>query len=157
MNTTATLSPTASTVLSGLRDRAEYLPLEAQALRRCIAEIYEECFLLSKKARAEGKRKRQELSEGENIWDLIDLYSDDIRGYAYYAQLRVPISYPDDAVPHLRKCALFELPSVLDWFIKEGPTRPHMRHYLETVDYLRLQVIDYIQRFDHLTFDQKSF
>lgn len=153
----ATLLPTASTAPNGLRDRADYLPLEAQSLRRCIAEIYEECFSLSKKAEAEGQRKKQETSEGRNIWDLIDLYPDDIRGYAQYAQLRVPIAYPPDTVPHLKQCALFELPGVLEWLLKEGQNRPHMRHYLETVDYLRLQVVDYIQRFDHHTRDQKSF
>lgn len=153
LNTMVTSSPMVSTVPNSLRDGADYLPLEAQALRRCIAEIYEECFSLSKKAEAESRRKDRDLPEGKKIWDLIDLYRDDIRGYA---QLRVPIAYPSEAVPHLRRCALFELPGVLDWFLKEGQDRPYVRHYLETVDYLRLQVLDYIQRFDQLTIDQKT-
>ena len=112
---------------------------------------------MSRKAEAESRRKKHGADDSANIWNLIELYPDDIRGYAQYAQLRVPVRYPPEAVLHLKKCALFELPGVLNWLVLEGQNRPHMRHYLETVDYLRLQVIDYIQRFDHLTVDQKSF
>jgi len=153
----ATLSPTASTAVKKLRDRDDYLPLEAQSLRRCIAELYEECFDLSKKASQEGRRQKSDVAHTSNIWDLIGMYPDDIRGYASYARLRVPIPYPPEAVYNLKQYALFELPGVLDWLLKEGPNRPKMRHYLETVDYLRLQILDYIQRFDHLIIDQKSF
>ncbi len=147
----------ASTAVKTLQDRDDYLPLEAQSLRRCIAELYEECFDLSKKASQEGRRRKLAATQSSNIWDLIGMYPDDIRGYAHYSCLRVPIPLPPEAVPDLKQSALFELPGVLDWLLKEGPNRPKMRHYLETVDYLRLQVLDYIQRFDHLTIDQKSF
>ena len=146
----------ASTATKALRERHKYLPFEAQALRRCIAGLYEECFGLSEKASQEGWR-RKSAADTTNIWDLIGMYPDDIRGYASYACLRVPVPYPPEAVPNLKSSALFELPGVLDWLLAEGLDRPKMRHYLETVDYLRLQVLDYIQRFDHLTVDQKSF
>ncbi len=157
MNIMATLSPTAPTAAKTPRDRANYLPLEAQSLRRCIAGLYEECFSLSKKAEQEDRRKSRAVSLRSDIWDIIDLYTDDIRGYASYARLRVPVAYPADAASHLKQSAIFEVPGVMDWLTEEGQDRPKMRHYLETVDYLRLQVLDYIQRFDHFTIDQKSF
>lgn len=147
----------ASTAIKTLQNRDDYLPLEAQALRRCIAEIYEECFGLYKQASQEGQRQRHDVISDSNIWDLIGMYPDDICGYANYACLRVPIAYPPEAIHNLKQYALFELPGVLDWLLNEGPNRPKMRHYLETVDYLRLQVLDYIQRFDQLTIDQKAF
>lgn len=153
----ATLSPTALTAVESLSKRDDYLPMEAQSLRRCIAELYEECFDLAKKAAQEGRRRKPNEAQSANVWDLIGMYPDDIRGYASYAQKRVPIAYPPDAVHNLKQYALFELPGVLDWLLTEGPNRPKMRHYLETVDYLRLQVLDYIQRFDQLTIDQKTF
>ena len=157
MSIMAISSPTVSTVTKTLWSRDEYLPLDAQALRRCIAELYEECFGLYKQASREGQHRKHDATSGTDIWDLIGMYPDDICGYANYASLRVPVSYPPKAVHDLKRYALFELPGVLDWLLKEGANRPKMRHYLETIDYLRLQVLDYIQRFDHLTVDQKSF
>lgn len=147
----------ASTAVKAPKERDKYLPLEAQVLRRCIAELYEECFDLAKKAAQEGKQRKPDAPQTINVWDLIGLYPDDIRGYASYAKRRVPISYPPEAAHNLKNFALFELPGVLDWLLREGASRPKMRHYLETVDYIRLQVLDYIQRFDHLTIDQKTF
>ncbi len=147
----------ASTAPKELRDRSNYLPLEAQSLRRCIAELYEESIGLYKKAAQESRRKSQETFGGRNIWDMIGIYPDDICGLASYAKLRVPVRYPSNAVPLLKRSALFELPGVLDWLLEEGREMPKMRQYLETVDYLRLQILDYIQRFDELTIDMKSF
>lgn len=147
----------ASTAVKTSPNRDVYLPVEAQSLRRCIAELYEECLGLYKQASRENQRRRHDAACDSNIWDLIGMCPDDICGYANYACLRIPISYPPEAVDNLKQYALFELPGVLDWLLEEGPNRPKMRHYLETIDYLRLQVLDYIQRFDRLTIDQKSF
>lgn len=155
----ATSLPTAETGPKHLRDRAEYLPLEAQALRRCIAELYNEVIALFRKANREQRRKSRQTPADKNsdIWELIGLYPDDICGYAQRAEMRVPVKYPAEATEDLRRASVFELPGVLDWLLTDGREMPATRQYLETVDYLRLQVIDYIQRFDHLTVDQKSF
>ncbi len=93
----------------------------------------------------------------EDIWDLIEMLPDDIRGYAQRAELRVPIRYPLEATSNLEQLALFEVPGVLDWLLTDGREMPKVKQYLETVDYMRLLTLDYIKRFDHLTVDQKSF
>lgn len=154
-----TSSLTEKTGQSSLRDRAEYLPREAQALRRCIAELYDEVITLFRKADRERRRKSNQLPTDKNsdVWELIGLYPDDICGYAQRAEMRVPVKYPAEAFEDLKRASLFELPGVLEWLLTDGKEMPSTRRYLETVDYLRLQVIDYIQRFDHLTVDQKSF
>lgn len=154
-----TSSPTAKIALNHLRDRAEYLPREAQALRHCIAELYSEVIALFRKADREQQRKARQMPGDKNsdIRELIGLYPDDICGYAQRAELRVPVKYPQEATEDLKRASLFELPGVLDWLLTEGKEMPATRQYLETVDYLRLQTLDYIQRFDHLTVDQKTF
>ena len=69
----------------------------------------------------------------------------------------MPRRYPPQAVPDLTRGAVFELPGVLDWYLTAGKGSPKTRRYLETIDYLRLLTLDYIQKFDDLTVDLKSF
>lgn len=154
-----TSSPTVKIGPSSLPDRAEYLPREAQALRHCIAELYREVIALFRKAGREQQRKAKQMSGDKNsdITELVGLYPDDICGYAQRAEFRVPVKYPPEAKEELKRASLFELPGVLEWLLTEGKEMPATRQYLETVDYMRLQTLDYIQRFDHLTVDQKTF
>ncbi len=97
------------------------------------------------------------LNESEDIWDLIEMLPDDIRGYAQRAELRVPVRYPEEAAMHLKQLAIFEVPGVMAWYLANGKRFPLMCRYLEAVDYLRFLTLDYIDRFDSLTLDLKSF
>lgn len=144
---------------TSLTDRSAYLPPKARLLRRRIAGLSEQAVALHQAAVKEQRllRRTCAASDGSNVLLEVEAYASDIAGYASYAARRVPVRYPAEALDSLRRLTLFDLASVAAWYYQCGVEAPKMRLYLESMDHLRTLVIEYIERFDGMTTDQKSF
>lgn len=144
---------------STLADRSAYLPLEARLLRRRIAGLYEQTVTLYHAAAKEQRllRRAGAAHDGNDVLLEAETWASDIVGYASYAARRVPVRYPAEALDSLRRLTLFDLAPVVTWYSQCGVEAPKTRLYLESMDHLRTLVIEYIERFDGMTTDQKSF
>lgn len=142
-----------------LQDRSTYLPQEARRLRKRIADLDEQSVKLYQDAFKEQRLLARTCGaqDGAPILLEVEMFTNDIAGYASYATLRVPVRYPADALERLRRLAVFDLGPVAIWYSQCGAAAPKTRLYLESMDHLRLLTMDYIRRFDELTTDQKSF
>jgi hypothetical protein len=138
-----------------LPDRATYLPQEAQLLRKRIATLYDE----SNNLFCEARKEQDEIGFAGDCSIIVqfETSADGIAGYASYAQLRIPIPYPSQAIDQLRLWSPYASPDVCAWFTEAVGHSPKTNLYFETLDHLRLLIIDYIENYDALTRDLKSF
>ena len=77
-----------------------------------------------------------------------ELFADHVCGYASYATQRVYTKLPPEARQDLRCNSIFDMPHVERFYKKYKDTAPKLRRYLETVDYLRLLIVEYISQFE---------
>ena len=72
------------------------------------------------------------------------MLTDEIRGYSWQSISSDNSENSQEILINLQKIKLFEIPHVADWYFSLEFDFPQIKHYLETLNYLRLLVIEYL-------------
>ncbi|WP_287310962.1 hypothetical protein [Moorena sp. SIO1G6] len=87
---------------------------------------------------------RWEENQDVSILGIIELLTDTIRGYAF--QVINDNSLNTQKISNeLQKIKLVEIAKFTEWYFSQDFDYPKMKHYVETLNYLRLLIIEYIR------------
>ena len=98
------------------------------------------------------QQERARITEWEeeqefSILGIIELLTDEIRGYAFQVISNNFSANAQDLLNKLNKLKIFEIPEFTKWYFSPEFDYPKTKHYVETVNYLRLLIIEYIREF----------
>ena len=85
-----------------------------------------------------------EVNDEFPVWAEIELFSGDMMGYASQIINKGYIYSPQETVERLREFSLFGRPQFLSWYLSTEKRYPKLKTFARTLDYIRLQVIEYI-------------
>ncbi|MGH2413747.1 MAG: hypothetical protein ACRDEA_08655 [Microcystaceae cyanobacterium] len=78
------------------------------------------------------------------ILGVIEIFTTDIRGYASQIIARDNLENRQEISDNLHKLKIFEVPYFTQWYFSNKSDYPQIKHYVETLNYLRLLIIEYI-------------
>lgn len=113
--------------------------------------IYEQIRRLSERIDQDyraTKDERRGLAEWEenqefSVLGVIELYSSDIQGYAAQVLTRCYTTSFDISISRLRQLDLLGVSYLADWYFATQVPSPKLKQYIETLDHLRLLLIEY--------------
>jgi hypothetical protein len=79
-----------------------------------------------------------------SLLGIIEILTDEIRGYSLQSISSDNPENFQEILSNLQKIKLFEIPYVADWYFSLEFDFPRIKNYLETLNYLRLLVIEYL-------------
>jgi hypothetical protein len=79
-----------------------------------------------------------------SLLGIIEMLTDEIRGYSLQTISSYNLENSQEILSDLQKIKLFEIPYVADWYFSLEFDFPRIKNYLETLNYLRLLVIEYL-------------
>ncbi|MFM7440463.1 MAG: hypothetical protein ACKO2V_18015 [Snowella sp.] len=79
-----------------------------------------------------------------SLLGIIEMLTDEIRGYSLQSISSYNLENSQEILSDLQKIKLFEIPYVADWYFSLEFDFPRIKNYLETLNYLRLLVIEYL-------------
>ena len=127
------------------------LDISNKADRTLTAKIYIERILnqllidYQNNQQERAKMSKWEENQEFSILGIIELLTDDIRGYAFQVITNNFSANTQDILNELNKLKIFEIPKFTEWYFSPGFDYPQMKHYVETLNYLRLLIIEYIR------------
>lgn len=74
----------------------------------------------------------------------IELFATDLRGYALQIVEKGKVNIPERVISHLQKRGIFEIAEVDAWYLSPNTNYPKVKLYLETLNYIRLLLIEYL-------------
>ncbi|PZV10843.1 MAG: hypothetical protein DCF20_20695 [Pseudanabaena sp.] len=80
-----------------------------------------------------------------SILGTIEVLTDDIRGYSFQIINNNSIAKSQEILNELNKLKIFEIPEFIEWYFTPEFDYPQMKHYAETLNYLRLLIIEYLR------------
>jgi hypothetical protein len=80
-----------------------------------------------------------------SILGIIEILTDDIRGYAFQVITNNYSAKAQDILKELIKLKIFEITELTQWYFSSEFDYPQIKHYLETLNYLRLLIIEYLR------------
>ena len=80
-----------------------------------------------------------------SILGIIEVLTDDIRGYAFQIITNNSSANAQDILNELNKLKIFGIPEFTEWYFSSEFDYPQIKHYVETLNYLRLLIIEYIR------------
>ena len=80
-----------------------------------------------------------------SILGTIEVLTDDIRGYSFQIINNNSSAKAQEILNELNKLKIFEIPAFLEWYFTPEFDYPQMKHYAETLNYLRLLIIEYLR------------
>jgi hypothetical protein len=80
-----------------------------------------------------------------SILGIIEVLPDDIRRYAFQIITNNSLANAQEILNELDKLKIFEIPEFSGWYFSAQFDYPQMKHYVETLNYLRLLIIEYIR------------
>jgi hypothetical protein len=80
-----------------------------------------------------------------SILGTIEVLTDDIRGYSFQVINNNSIAKSQEILNELNKLKIFEIPEFIEWYFTPEFDYPKMKHYAETLNYLRLLIIEYLR------------
>jgi hypothetical protein len=80
-----------------------------------------------------------------SILGTIEVLTDDIRGYSFQVINNNSIAKSQEILNELNKLKIFEIPEFIEWYFTPEFDYPQMKHYAETLNYLRLLIIEYLR------------
>jgi len=85
-----------------------------------------------------------EESQEFSILGVIEIFTDDIRGYAAQVIINNNLENSQEIAENLQKLKIFDIPYFTEWYFDHESDYPQIKHYVETLNYLRLLIIEYI-------------
>lgn len=94
--------------------------------------------------------ERRQLAQWESdrefsVLGEIELLTSHLQGHAGQV-LTGQCEKPDNVLAALQKTMPFEIAPIFDWYLTNGEQYPQICDYLETLDYLRLLLVEYLSR-----------
>ena len=80
-----------------------------------------------------------------SILGEVELLTTQLQGYAGQILLG-RCEHPHEVLAHLQHINPFETQPLSHWYITWGEKYPQISHYLETLDYLRLLMVEYLRQ-----------
>ena len=80
-----------------------------------------------------------------SVLGTIEVLTDDIRGYSFQVINNNSIAKSQEILNELNKLKIFEIPEFIEWYFTPEFDYPQMKHYAETLNYLRLLIIEYLR------------
>jgi hypothetical protein len=80
-----------------------------------------------------------------SILGTIEVLTDDIRGYSFQVISNNSSTKAQDILNELNKLKIFEIPEFIEWYFTPEFDYPQMKRYAETLNYLRLLIIEYLR------------
>lgn len=80
-----------------------------------------------------------------SVLGTIEVLTDDIRGYSFQIINNNSIAKSQEILNELNKLKIFEIPEFREWYFTPEFDYPQMKHYAETLNYLRLLIIEYLR------------
>ena len=118
-------------------------PLTSKAY---IEQILNQLLIDYQNCRQERTRMAKwEESQEFSILGIIEMLTDDIRGYAFQVITNNFSAKAQDLLNELNKLKIFEIPKLTEWYFSSEFDYPQMKRYVETLNYLRLLIIEYIR------------
>jgi hypothetical protein len=84
-----------------------------------------------------------EESQNFTILGVIEIFTTDIRGYASQVINSDNLEAPQEISGNLDKLKIFDIPYFSNWYFYHEPNYPKIKHYIESLNYLRLLIIEY--------------
>jgi hypothetical protein len=113
-----------------------------------IRRVSERLNTLYRDVAAERRRlhaEEWERNESFSILGEIESWTTDVQGYAAWVAKPGRHPRPLEAIADLEGKRLDALPHVAEWFASPANTYLGLKNYVETVDYLRLLVMEYLE------------
>ena len=85
-----------------------------------------------------------EESQEFTILGVIEIFTTDIRGYASQVIASDNLENNQEIVDNLYKLRMFDFPYFTEWYFSNDSDYPQIKRYVETLNYLRLLIIEYI-------------
>lgn len=80
-----------------------------------------------------------------SLLGIMEMLTDTIRGYAFQVINNNSLDNSAEIINELEKLKIFEIPELIDWYFSSDFNYPLSKKYLETLNYLRLLIIEYIR------------
>ena len=116
----------------------------------------EEQFNLQQLSRfyQEIKDERQHLYDAEynlegavfSAFFEIEMFFESVEGYAHAISLDGHVKEPQSAIQELEHCNIFKNQAFIEWLSAYASEYPHILTYVALVNYLRMQMIDYLKQ-----------
>ena len=84
-----------------------------------------------------------------SILELVELYTPYVCGYAGQITSNGKVQTPQDATTHLQNIQFFDKPELLAWYLSSDQEYMKLKTYIDTLDYLRLSTLQYIQNYQN--------
>lgn len=91
------------------------------------------------------KIARWEENQEFSILGIIELLTDNIRGYAFQVINNHSRENDQKILSELQKLKIFEISVLAQWYFSAEFDYPNIKQYLETLNYLRLVIIEYLR------------
>ncbi|MGK7885349.1 MAG: hypothetical protein AB4057_12090 [Crocosphaera sp.] len=80
-----------------------------------------------------------------SLLGIMEMVTDTIRGYAFQVINNNSLENSAEIILELEKLKIFEIPELVDWYFSSDFNYTLSKKYLETLNYLRLLIIEYIR------------
>jgi len=84
-----------------------------------------------------------EESQEFTILGVIEIFTTDIQGYASQVIASDNLENNQEIVDNLHKLRMFDISYFTEWYFSNESDYPQIKRYVETLNYLRLLIIDY--------------
>ena len=85
-----------------------------------------------------------EENQGFSILGIIEVLTDDIRGYAFQVITNNYSANAQEIFDKLNKLKIFEIPEFTQWYFSPEFDYPQIKNCVEKLNYLRLLMLEYI-------------
>ncbi|HEY9847875.1 MAG TPA: hypothetical protein V6D28_00325 [Leptolyngbyaceae cyanobacterium] len=85
-----------------------------------------------------------EESQEFSILGVIEIFTTDIRGYAAQVIVKDNLENSQEILENLQKLKIFDVSYFTEWYFSHDSDYPQLKRYAETLNYLRLLIIEYI-------------
>ncbi|ACK65163.1 hypothetical protein PCC8801_1089 [Rippkaea orientalis PCC 8801] len=97
--------------------------------------------------------EREKLSNWEenksfSILGIIEVLTDEIRGYSFQIVADKKLTNSQDMINQLNTLKIFDIPELTQWYFLSDGDYPKIKRYIENLNYLRLLIIEYLSNIE---------
>lgn len=89
--------------------------------------------------------------ENFSLLEEVELLTVDLRGYASQIKLKGSLEQPSQVTEQLQEMKIFNIPVIHQFYFDGDGRFQEMKDYLNTLDYLRLSLLEYLSSIDPKT------
>lgn len=119
---------------------------QAKTAKDYIERIFQQLLTNYQETKAERHQiALWEESQEFTILGVIEMFTTDIRGYASQVIASDNLENKQEIVDNLDRLKIFDIPYFAAWNFSHESDYPQIKRYVETLNYLRLLIIEYIR------------